>query len=107
MSNHEKFDFGEPVSRKNTEMEQYVAGVMERNPGVAQKRDELIEVLNSTNFDTDHFKNIVREWEEKTKREKGFEGQSFEIERIKAKNGNLKLYHFRESDSVMFGYSFT
>ncbi len=100
-------DFGRPVSPRNPQMEEFIKGVFERHPDAVQKKTELLALLNTDPFDDIKFRDEIHTWEEKTKAEKGYEGQSSQIEKVRGKHGRLKIYHFLGSDSVMFGFDFS
>jgi len=89
---------------KIPELEQYVVQIYKQNPEAAQKKQELLNVLDNDLFDDDEFRVLINEWNEIEMSKKGFKGQFREIECLKGKHGKLKVYHFRDSDSIKFGY---
>lgn len=89
----------------NPELEQYVAKVFESHPEALTKKNELSSLLNTDPFDETLFRKLVEDFEQETENTKGYTGQYTTIETIRAKHGQLRVYHFRGSDSVKFGYT--
>lgn len=88
----------------NPELEQYILKVYEANPDALEKKVQLLDILNSDPFDEVNFRNLVEEFEEETEKTKSYTGQYTTIETIRTVHGQLRVYHFPESNSVKFGF---
>ncbi|MEK7150801.1 MAG: hypothetical protein AAB783_01225 [Patescibacteria group bacterium] len=96
-----------PSVPRNPDTEKYIAAVYERNRHAEARKNSLLDLLDSDSFSRDTFDKVVASWNDHEEQEKGFRGFLTEMETIYQKNGTLRVFHFRESDSVKFGFIFS
>jgi len=101
----EQFNFEEITPSRIPAMEEFIKKAYEQNPGANQRKKELLELLNQENFNDNLFRKFIDGWNNTQERLKGFKGQYGEIETVNEKHGKLKIYYFRESNSIKFGFS--
>ena len=63
-----------------------------------------MDLLNKEDFSEEAFRNRVDSWNENEDKTRGFSGQHSQIESIRGSHGELRVYHFLDSDAVKFGF---
>ncbi len=90
--------------RPNPDLENYKAKVFDSNPEAFEKKEEFSALLTETIFDESAFRMKVEGYNSETQNTKGYLGKPTTIETIRKPHGELKVYHYPESNSVMFGF---